>query len=178
MTGQPRIAPGGLKELGVINFVFSRIAGRVTGTGPPNIFTTLGRHPRLFRGWLRFAGRLMPRGTLPRDEAELMILRVAANCDSDYEWSQHVRLGRRAGLSREEIERVRLGPSAADWTPRRVALLQACDDMHAEREISDATWDALTAFFDERKLIELCMLIGHYEMLAMVLGTLRIQVEN
>ena len=29
----PRIKPGGVREIGVINTVFARIAGRVTGTG-------------------------------------------------------------------------------------------------------------------------------------------------
>ena len=120
----------------------------------------------------------MPRGTLPRDEAELVILRVAVNCSSDYEWHQHVRMGKRVGLSDAEIERVRQGPAAAGWTPRRSALLQATDDMHADREISDATWALLSEHLDERKLIEVCMLIAHYEMLAMVLNTLRVQVED
>lgn len=174
----PRIAPGGRRDIGLPNWVFAQIAGRVTKTGPPNIFTTLGRNPPLFRGWLYFAGRLMPGGKLPRDETELVILRVATNCRSDYEWTQHVRLGRRAGLSAEEIERVRTGPAADGWSERRSALLSAADDMHGDREISDATWDRLAAFLDERRLIEVCMLIGHYEMLAMVLNTLRVEVEQ
>ena len=74
----PRIAPGGRRELGVPLWAFASLAGRVTGTEPPNLFTTLGRHRGLFRGWLWFAGRLMPGGKLPRRETELVMERPGA----------------------------------------------------------------------------------------------------
>ena len=61
----PRVSPGGFRELGLPIWLFSRLAGRVTRTGPPRIFTTLGRHHGLFWGWLHFAGKLMPGGRLP-----------------------------------------------------------------------------------------------------------------
>lgn len=60
----PRIPPGTRSDIGWINWIIAAIAGRVAGTAPPNLFLTLARHRKLFRGWLRFAGRLMPRGTL------------------------------------------------------------------------------------------------------------------
>ena len=58
---------------------------------------TLGRHRPLFRGWLRFAGRLMPGGKLPRRETEMVILRVAHLRQCAYEFEHHARLARRAG---------------------------------------------------------------------------------
>jgi alkylhydroperoxidase family enzyme len=161
-----------------VNAAIARIAGRATGTGPPNIFLTLGRHPRLFRAWMRFAGRLMPRGRLPRAETELVILRVAHNCGSEYERRAHVRIAKRIGLRDEQIARVADGPDAPGWSPREVALLRATDDFHAERELTDASWAELSRHYDDRDLIELCLLIGHYEMLAMVLASLRIQPEG
>jgi len=89
---EPRIAPGSRSDIGWINWIIATVAGRVAGTGPPNLFRTLARHRSLFRGWLRFAGRLMPRGRLPRRETELAILRVAHLCNSEYEFDHHVRL--------------------------------------------------------------------------------------
>src|SRR5262245_29939335 len=76
---EPRIAPGRRSDIGALNWTVAAIAGRVAGTGPMNIFTTLGRHRWLFRRWLVFAGALMPGGKLPRVDTELVILRVAAN---------------------------------------------------------------------------------------------------
>lgn len=145
-----------------------------TGGRPPNIFTTLARHRRLFRRWLWFAAALMPGGRLPREETELVILRVADNTDCEYEWGHHERLGRRAGLSREEIARVCEGPDAPGWSQRRALLLRAADEMHSEGAIGDELWSRLADELSDELLIELCMLIGHYEMLAMTLNSLQI----
>lgn len=173
----PRIAPGGRKDVGVVTWAFARVAGRVTGTEPPAVFLTLGRHRGLFRGWLHFAGRLMPGGRLPRRETELVILRVATLAANEYELTQHRRLGRRAGLSSEEIERVAAGPSAPGWSDRDRLLLTATDELHATRDLADETWARVHAELGDRTSIELLLLVGHYEMLATALTTLRVRPD-
>ncbi|WP_157248155.1 carboxymuconolactone decarboxylase family protein [Nonomuraea typhae] len=158
--------------------VFSRLAGRVAGTGPPNLFLTLGRHRRLFWGWLHFAGRLMPGGRLPRRLSELVILRVATLRECAYELEHHRRLGRRAGLTAADLRRVRHGPAAPGWTWRERLLLSAADELHATRDLSDATRHDLLAAFGDTVLIELVMLVGHYEMLATAITALRIAPDQ
>src|SRR3954454_11437198 len=174
----PRIAPGTRDEIGSVNALIAAVIGRATGGRPPNVFTTLARHRRLFRAWLRFAGRLMPRGSLPRADTELVILRVSVNCGCDYEWGHHVRLGKRAGLSDEEIERVGAGPDAEGWSDHDRALLRAVDELHRDRVIGEETWGALRGRYDERELIELCLLAGHYEMLAGTLNSIGVMPER
>lgn len=174
----PRIAPGGRREIGLLNTALVRIAGAVIGGDVPNVFTTLARHPGLFRRWLLFAGGLMPGGRLPRDETELAILRVAHNSNCAYERDHHERIGRRAGLTAAEIERVGIETTPGpEWSGRRALVLKAADELHADGVIGDALWVELAAAFDERELIELCMLVGHYEMLAMTLNTLRVPLD-
>src|SRR5205823_5565198 len=85
-------------------------------TEPLNIFTTLVRHPTLVRRWLPF-GTMLLTGELPPRDRELLILRTAWNCRSEYEWGQHVRIGLAAGLAQEEIDRVPAGRAGAS-TPR------------------------------------------------------------
>lgn len=176
MTGgpPPRIAPGGRREIGWVNAAIVRIAAIVVGRRAPNVFTTLARHRGLFRRWLLFAGGLMPGGRLPRADTELVILRVAANTGCHYEWDHHARIGRRVGLTADEVERVRAGPDADGWSARQRLLLRAADQLHRERRIDDELWAALAAELDERRLIELCLLVGHYEMLAMTLLSLQV----
>ena len=173
-----RIAPGGREDVGLFTWGFSRIAGRVSGTEPLKLFLTLGRHRRLFRGWLRFAGRLMPGGRLPRRETELVILRVAHLASCEYEWEHHLRLGRRAGLRAEDFDRVRTGAAADGWSPRERVILAAVDALHEQRDLDDDGWRELRSHLDERETIELLMLAGHYEMLATTLNTLRIAPDR
>ncbi|MGH2953431.1 MAG: carboxymuconolactone decarboxylase family protein [Solirubrobacterales bacterium] len=178
MNAGPRIAPGGREQIGLVNLGIAKALGMATGGPPPNLFTTLARHRGLFRKWLRFAGALMPGGSLPRADSELLILRVAHNTGCEYEWRHHERLAATAGLSAEEIERVRLGPGAEGWSTRQAALLRAADELHAERRISDPLWAELSGLLSEPKLIELCMLVGHYEMLAMTINSLAIEPDE
>ena len=163
---------------GLVVRQFARLAGRVTGTEPPAVFLTLGRHRRLFWGWLLFAGALMPGGKLPRRETELVILRVATLSGNEYELTQHRRLGRRAGLSAAEVDRVADGPDAEGWGERERLLLRVTDELHASADLSDATWAALRDRLDERECIELVMLVGHYTMLATALTALRVQPDR
>jgi alkylhydroperoxidase family enzyme len=175
--GEPRIAPVHPRELRPLARLVSEVAGRVGGSGPPNLFTTLGRHPRLFRAWLRYSAHLMPFGRLPRRDTELVILRVAWQCQSAYEWRQHVPIALRGGLTPDEIA----GAAESRWsgfTERQRALLDVSDEMLARRTISDATWDAVRASLGDRAVIELCLLVGHYQGLASTIGALGIKVER
>lgn len=174
---EPRIGPGSRSDIGWTNWIIATIAGRVAGTGPPNLFRTLARHRSLFRGWLRFAGQLMPRGRLPRRESELVILRVAHLCNSEYEFDHHVRLGRRAGLSNQHAEDVTRSLDQGAWTDRESTILTAVDRLHADHNLDDDMWAALRHHLDERDCIELLMLVGHYEMLATFLKTVRVPLD-
>ena len=174
---EPRIAPASRRELHFLMRPVVWISGRAVGGRPPHIITTLARHPKLLLSWLVFGGRLMPRGRLHRTETELVILRVAWNNRCRYEWDHHVRIGKRAGLTDEEIERVSQGPDAEGWSESQRALLRACDEFNTEGRIGEQTWTELATHFDRQNLVEITMLIGHYEMLAGVIGTIGIRPE-
>jgi AhpD family alkylhydroperoxidase len=138
----------------------------------------MARQPKLFRGWLRFAGRLMPGGSLPRRDTELIILRVAHLRGCAYEVEHHVRLGKRAGVTADDVERIQAGPDDAGWPARERALLSAVDALIAERDLSDETWDELRAHLAEPQTIEFLLLVGHYDMLATFLLTLRVEPDR
>ncbi|WP_421118660.1 carboxymuconolactone decarboxylase family protein [Aquihabitans daechungensis] len=174
VAAAPRIAPGTRRDVGTVNWLVCRVLGRAGGTPPPNLFTTLGRHRGLFRGWLHFAGRLMPGGRLPRRETELVILRVAHLRSCTYEWEHHVRLGRRAGIAADEITRLEGDLDPDRWSEREAAILATVDELHATGDLTDAAWEQLRIHLDDREAIELLLLVGHYEMLATTLTALRI----
>jgi alkylhydroperoxidase family enzyme len=180
--GAPRIEPFDTRRLSLPMRLAHKIAGkyakrRVGMAKVPDVFLLLMRNKRLFQPWLRFAARLMPGGTLERKDSELVILRVGWNCRSRYEWGQHVIIGQREGLTPADIARVARGPGAEGWTPRQSALLQAADDLHRDRVIAAATWQRLAQHYDAAQLIEVGMLVGHYEMLAGVLNSVGLALE-
>lgn len=172
----PRITPGTRRDIGVANWLAITIGGRVARTGSPNLFTTMARNRGLFRAWLIFAGRLMPRGSLTRRDTELVILRTAALNKCGYEIEHHRRLGAHAGLSRTEIDRV-IELATDGWTPHDQALLNAADRLHRDRDLDDETWRELRRVLSESEAIEFLLLAGHYSMLATFITTTRIELD-
>ena len=177
-AGRARIPPAQLRELRPLSRTVAEVGGRLTGTGPPNLFTTLGRHPRLFRAWLCYSAHLMPFGRLPRRDTELVILRVARRCESVYEWRQHVPLALRAGLPPETIEAIAGHDPIDGLTHRQRTLLAISDDLLARRAMSDRTWEQVDAALTDREIIEVCLLVGHYQGLASAIGGLGIEPES
>ena len=152
---------------------FSALFGRAD---IPDVITVLHQHPRLFWPWLLFASRLMPHGRLPAALREKVILRTAWNCRSRYEWGQHVDIALAAGVSDAEIACLAQGPAAvAD--PLERAVLSACDELHREQCVREATWQTLSAHYSEPLLIELLMLVGHYRMIAGFLNSAGLVLE-
>ena len=171
----PRIPPLGDDETNEeTNALLEEV--RLPNAEAVNIFATLVRHPGLFRRWMPFAGKLLV-GKLPARDRELLILRTAWRCRSPYEWGQHVRLAKAAEISDEEIDRIVAGPDAPGWDPFDRTLLTAVDELHEDACITDATWSALTAHYDERQVIEVPMLVGQYHMVAFALNSLGVQRE-
>lgn len=159
----------------------ARTGAKVTGWtargDPPNVIMTLGRHRGLFRAWLPFASWLLFRTGLPREDVELLVLRTAWNCASPYEWAHHVALAERSGLDHDLIVRVGDLPAADGWTARQRLLLRAADELHEHQVISNPTKHELIPHVTENELVEVCFVVGHYEMLAMTLNTMRIEAE-
>jgi alkylhydroperoxidase family enzyme len=175
-AGPPRLAPLPQDER---DEAARELLAQATGAGGAtvNIFATLVRHPGLFRRWLPFGGKLLA-GKLPARDRELLILRTGWLCGSEYEWAQHVPIARGAGLADDEIDRVTAGPGAPGWSEADATLLRAADELHGDHRIGDATWAALAARYDERQLIEVPMLVGHYHMVAFTLNSLGVPLED
>jgi 4-carboxymuconolactone decarboxylase len=172
----PRIPPLGDDEMN--EETSALLEGvRLPNAEAGNIFTTLVRHPGLFRRWMPFAGKLLA-GKLPARDRELLILRTAWRCRSPYEWGQHVRLAKAAEVSDEEIDRIVAGADAPGWAAFDRTLLNAVDELHDDACITDATWSALAARYDERQVIEVPMLVGQYHMVAFALNSLGVQRES
>lgn len=143
-----------------------------------NIFRTLVRYPELYRAFMRFGGHILGNNSLDPRTRELLILRAGHLSKCAYEVHQHNRIGKAAGLSDAELERIAVGPSAPEWTPRERALLQAADELHGHQKISDATWATLVKELSEKQLMDLVFTVGQYTMVSMFLSTFGVQIER
>ena len=135
---------------------------------PLDILLVLAHDPKVLGPFLAWAAALVFDGALSRRDHELLALRTAANCASDFEWAHHAVYARAAGLDEDEIARVAAGPNAVGWDPADAALLRAADELHVSKTIADATWERLAERLTPAALVEVPWVVGQYTMLSMV----------
>jgi len=172
---KPRIPPVG--EGAAIDDDAREVLARASLGPAVNIFRTLAHHPKLFKRWLVFANHVLFKSSLPPRDRELVILRTGWLCRAEYEWGQHVIIGRAAGISDEEIERITHGPDAPGWDPFDATLLRAADELHADSLVSDATWKALGERYSTEQLMDVVFAIGQYTLVSMALNSFGVQLD-
>jgi AhpD family alkylhydroperoxidase len=137
---------------------------------PSNVLGLFAQHPELATAFLGYSRYLLSRrSTLSPRSRELAILRVAWRRRCQYEWSQHVLIARKAGVTDEEIDAIRVGKP----TP----ITRAVDELETDSGLSDDTYQALAAELNDRQLMDLVFTIGTYGLLAMVLNTFEVELD-
>jgi 4-carboxymuconolactone decarboxylase len=144
--------------------------------GQLNIFRTLARNEKLAKAFMRLGGHLLGGGVLPAREREIVILRTGRRAGSEYEFAQHRRIGRTAGLTDHEIARL-ADSTDAHWSDDDAALIAMVDDLCDDDVVSEATWQRLRARWDEAQLLELLVLTGYYRLVSGMLNSAGVALE-
>lgn len=173
----PRLAVPTIKERGLMFRLISTVSRFFGRPKLPNVFPVFNINRRLFWAWLFFASRLMPFGRLPARTRELVILRVGFNCRSRYEFAQHLEIAQCLGVCEQDILAT-IKPADHCSDLHLQALLHACDHVCQKQPIPSTVWQALQQHYSDKLLIELLMLIGHYEMVAAVLINAAVPLEE
>lgn len=145
---------------------------------PGNIIRTLAQKPEAltrFTPWLSYF--LSRRNELQPRVREIVILRTGFLCKSGYEWGHHVNSARRAGLTEDEIARIKQGAHAR-WNPAEAVLFKATDELHKDYFISDATWAELRSHYSEKQCMDVVYTVAYYAQLSMILNTFGVQLEE
>jgi alkylhydroperoxidase family enzyme len=143
-----------------------------------NIFATLARYPKLAKRWLVFGNHVLFKSSLPARERELVILRIGYLCKCDYEWGQHVVIGKESGLTDADLKRITEGPDAKGWKPFDALLIRAADELFADSFIGDATWKGLAERYNTRQLMDLVFTVGQYLTVSMALNTFGVPLDD
>ncbi len=87
-------------------------------------------------------------------------------------------IGRRAGVSEEEISALCRPLDEHGWSADDRVLLRAVDELHDDHCIADATWAALTDRWGEHQLLDLVFAVGQYTLVSMALNTLGVPLDD
>jgi alkylhydroperoxidase family enzyme len=146
------------------------------GTGIA-VSRTLARHAKMNQARGRRTNFINSVSKLTPRHREMLILRIGWNCQSEYEWAQHVGSVGRAREWGLEPVRIAEGPDAPGWDPFERAILRAVDELYRDAMVSDATWTELSKGYDAGLMMSAVFTASSYRATSMVLNALGVQLE-
>jgi alkylhydroperoxidase family enzyme len=170
-----RIAPLQPPYAPEIQGQFDRI---MRGAPPLMLFRVVAGQPR---AWEKFrAGSLLDGGPLSLREREIVIDRTCALTRCEYEWGVHIAIfAEAAHLTDEQVRATVLGKADAScWSVAEQALLSAVDALHDRATLSDAEFAALSAHYDDAKVLEIILLCGFYRTASYLANGLALPLEE
>jgi 4-carboxymuconolactone decarboxylase len=148
-------------------------AGRMQGP-----FNAMLHNPRIGMPLQRLGGVLRFRGSLPARARELVILAVAAACESEFEWWAHVRIGRDVGVTDDEIAAVRSSAPLTLDDPVEQAALDVARSVATSGDLDDEEYVRAQDALGDQMLIETLTLFGYYWMLALQMRIFRVPLPE
>jgi len=143
---------------------------------PPNLYRALANHPAIVAAWTEFANTLRHGSRTPRALRELVILRGAQISRSEYEWAQHLRMARKAGVREAQIAALASWRTSPEFDPKERAALMLAEGVSKGR-VSDAVYRGAARHFDHHDCVELAVTAAFYAMVARVLDAMGVQLE-
>jgi alkylhydroperoxidase family enzyme len=145
-----------------------------------SIFRVLLNHPALARAVHDLLATMLWHGALDPRLRELVIMRIGWLTSCDYEWTQHWRVALGLGVSEDDLLGVRDWPAHEAFGEPERAVLAATDDVVRDGAVSAQTWAACARELgaDPAVLIELVTAIGTWRMVATLLHSLEIPLED
>jgi alkylhydroperoxidase family enzyme len=164
-----------------LKYVWDRLGGDPTaapGSGPANIFRAMGNNPHVLRGYLRLGNALWAHCGLDVATRELVILRCAIVRQSTYEWHQHVRIGREAGLADDQVRDLHHWRTSERFSPAEKAIFAYVDALAETDHPSADVFAGLAAHYPPATLVGITVLAAFYFATARFLGAMEVQTEQ
>ena len=104
-------------------------------------------------------------------------MRIGVLCRSEYEWAAHSRLGRRAGMTDADVDRIVAGPDSGGGDPVETAMLRATDELYRDDVVSADTWATLAKALDTKQLLDMLVAVGGYRAVSMAINSAGVQLD-
>jgi 4-carboxymuconolactone decarboxylase len=143
-----------------------------------NVYRLLLHSPELAMGWFELLNAVRFKTGIDDITREIVIIRVAILNEVRYVINQHIpKLALDAGMTLAQCEAIRDWQTSDAFTPVQRAVLAYTDAMTVDIRVPEPTYAAAAAFYDERQMVELSVLVGAYNMHTRVLQALNIDPE-
>ena len=145
---------------------------------PLNVHKLMANHPALLAAWWNFRNYSVLGGELGRRNGELVILRVASNLKSWYEWSSHVDRSLNCGLTLKEIVKVNSKLSEDDWIEKEYLLLSSVDILIKKKKLKTKFYNKMRKYFSDKQIMDIIAIHGMYTILACMINIYGLSLEK
>jgi 4-carboxymuconolactone decarboxylase len=140
---------------------------KTKGEGFGGPYLALLNHPELARRTEELGFFLKFEGILPRPVYQFIVLTIARATGADYEWHDHIKHARAAGLPQNVIDCI--GSARTEALPQPYALTHAIlTKTMAWQVVPDDLQAQAVAEWGKRGLVEIVVLSGFYQMFAAI----------
>lgn len=137
----------------------------------------LVRHPGMYATFVPFLAEIVTRSTLPPRDREIALLRILRLCNETYEYTHHLTIAERAGMSEDEISAAAEGEGAALSEFDRI-IVRAAEQLQRDQFIDDGTWKELSQRYTQEQIMELVCLGGCYMTMAVMTKNFGMELEG
>jgi len=142
-----------------------------------NMLNVLAHNPKISVPYLEL-GKVLFDINVSMRSREIAVLRLAYLSNSEYEWFQHVAIGKHVGLTDADVEAIRTGQPGDGWSELDGLVMGAVDELEENNTISDLLWERMSRHFDRQQMFEFLFMISSYKMTAWVLNALEIPLDE
>jgi alkylhydroperoxidase family enzyme len=143
-----------------------------------NVARMIANSDAAFYPFSMLGNSLLTRSRLDARLRELAILRTAKVSKSIYEWTQHVPIAKGTGVTDEQVQAIENWESAKCFSDVERLVLKFTDEVARNVKGSRTTLDALKKHMGAAEIVELVMSIGFWGMVARVLETTEVDLEE
>jgi alkylhydroperoxidase family enzyme len=143
----------------------------------PHLFHLQMYNPAIVESWLGLGTAVRFKSELDSPTRELAICLVARMTGADYEWFAHRRIAISEGFSEAALDAI-LDWRKGEFDPKQRAVLAFAEESTRNVDISEATFDAVRPFLNQRQIVELMTTVAYYNMVSRFLVGLRVDLEE
>lgn len=132
----------------------------------------------VFHNFSRLGNALLRHGKLNPRLREIVILRTAKLSGSVYEWTQHVPIAKAAGVTDDQVAAIENWESTGCFSELDRLVLRFTDEVARNVKGSRQTLDELKKHLGAGEIVELIMAVGFWGMVARVLETTEVDLED
>ena len=143
-----------------------------------NLHRVIAYSPELLRALIQWGEAIRRCTRIDPKWRELAIVTVARLTQCHYESVHHEGIAKRVGVRPEQLEQLEAWENNPVFSDLEQAVIRYATEATQHVRVSDAAFDALRNFLDAEQLVQLVLIVAHYNLASRMLLPLEIELES